>query len=209
MGYSWNGLSYQEKVASGSFAGVLGLSLVFVFLILAALYESWSLPFSVLLSVPVAVLGAYVGLLSRKFDNNVYAQIGLIMLVGLTAKNAILIVEFAREQLHQGKPLLEAALEGARLRLRPILMTSFAFVFGCIPLWTATGAGAGARRMLGTTVVSGMLAATLIGIFFIPALFVTFEWIAGHRNKKGVAAEQEDSEHRDSSDMTHGAAPAE
>ncbi|HTU58854.1 MAG TPA: efflux RND transporter permease subunit, partial [Polyangiales bacterium] len=179
MGYAWNALSYQEKVASGSSARVLGLSLVFVFLILAALYESWSLPFSVLLSVPVAVLGAYVGLLSRAFDNNVYAQIGLIMLVGLTAKNAILIVEFAKERVDQGMPLLDAALEGARLRLRPILMTSLAFVFGCLPLWSATGAGAGARRMLGTTVVSGMLAATIFGIFFIPALFVAFERLAG------------------------------
>jgi HAE1 family hydrophobic/amphiphilic exporter-1 len=183
MGYSWNGLSYQEKVASGGAARVLGLSLVFVFLILAALYESWSLPFSVLLSVPVAVLGAYVGLLSRHFDNNVYAQIGLVMLVGLTAKNAILIVEFAKAQLEEGKSLVDAALEGAKIRLRPILMTSFAFIFGCIPLWVATGAGAAARRMLGTAVVSGMLAATMLGIFFIPALFVVVERLAGRRKK--------------------------
>jgi HAE1 family hydrophobic/amphiphilic exporter-1 len=183
MGYSWNGLSYQEKVASGGAARVLGLSLVFVFLILAALYESWSLPFSVLLSVPVAVLGAYVGLLSRHFDNNVYAQIGLVMLVGLTAKNAILIVEFAKAQLKEGKSVVDAALEGAKIRLRPILMTSFAFIFGCIPLWVATGAGAAARRMLGTAVVSGMLAATMLGIFFIPALFVVVERLAGRRKK--------------------------
>ena len=175
MSYAWNGLSYQEKVASGSAVKVLGLSLVFVFLILAALYESWSLPFSVLLSTPVAVLGAFVGLKSREFDNNVYAQIGLIMLVGLTAKNAILIVEFAREKMHEGRPIVEAALEGARLRLRPILMTSFAFIFGCIPLWVATGAGSAARRILGTAVITGMGAATALGIFFIPALFVAVE----------------------------------
>jgi hydrophobic/amphiphilic exporter-1 (mainly G- bacteria), HAE1 family len=175
MGYSWNGLSYQEKVASGGQAKVLGLSLVFVFLILAALYESWSLPFSVLLSTPVAVLGAYLGLLARKFDNNVYAQIGLVMLIGLTAKNAILIVEFAKDRLEAGRPIVEAALEGARLRLRPILMTSFAFIFGCLPLCIATGAGAAARQMLGTAVVAGMLAATLLGIFLIPALFVAVE----------------------------------
>ena len=181
MGYSWNGLSYQEKAASGGTARVLGLSLVFVFLILAALYESWSLPFSVLLSVPVAVLGAFTGLLSRHFDNNVYAQIGLVMLVGLTAKNAILIVEFAKAQLEEGKSVVEAALEGAKIRLRPILMTSFAFIFGCIPLWVATGAGAAARRMLGTAVVSGMLAATLLGIFFIPSLFVIVERLAGRK----------------------------
>jgi HAE1 family hydrophobic/amphiphilic exporter-1 len=184
MGYSWNALSYQERVASGGAARVLGLSLVFVFLILAALYESWSLPFSVLLSVPVAVLGAFVGLMSRHFDNNVYAQIGLVMLVGLTAKNAILIVEFAKAQLESGKPVMEAALAGAKLRLRPILMTSFAFIFGCIPLWVATGAGAAARRMLGTAVISGMLAATLLGIFFIPALFVVVERLAGGGKKK-------------------------
>ena len=189
MGYSWNALSYQEKIASGGSARTLGLSLVFVFLILAALYESWSLPFSVLLSTPIAVLGAYLGLMSRSFDNNVYAQIGLIMLVGLTAKNAILIVEFAKDRFEKGQPLLEAALEGARLRLRPILMTSFAFIFGCLPLWTATGAGAGARRILGTSVVTGMLAATFIGIFFIPALFVTFEKLA--RRKPGTTQEEE------------------
>jgi hydrophobic/amphiphilic exporter-1 (mainly G- bacteria), HAE1 family len=187
MGYAWNGLSYQEKVASGGQVKVLGLSLVFVFLILAALYESWSLPFSVLLSTPVAALGAYLGLLSRRFDNNVYAQIGLVMLIGLTAKNAILIVEFAKERLDAGRPLVEAALEGARLRLRPILMTSFAFIFGTLPLWFATGAGAAARRMLGTAVVSGMLAATLFGIFLIPALFVAIERLAGGKKHAAVA----------------------
>jgi HAE1 family hydrophobic/amphiphilic exporter-1 len=186
MGYAWNGLSYQEKVASGSATKVLGLSLVFVFLILAALYESWSLPFSVLLSTPVAVLGAFLGLVSRHFDNNVYAQIGLIVLVGLTAKNAILIVEFAREQLHTGKGIVESALAGAQLRLRPILMTSLAFVFGCVPLWIATGAGSAARRVLGTCVIAGMSAATLLGIFFIPALFVFVERLASRR-KKGEA----------------------
>jgi HAE1 family hydrophobic/amphiphilic exporter-1 len=175
MGYEWNALSYQEKMAAGSSTKILGLSLVFVFLILAALYESWSLPFSVLLSVPVAVLGAFFGLMSRKFDNNIYAQIGLVMLIGLTAKNAILIVEFAKMELDRGRSVIDAALEGARLRLRPILMTSFAFVFGCLPLWTAAGAGAAARKTLGTVVVSGMLAATIVGIFLIPALFVLVE----------------------------------
>jgi multidrug efflux pump subunit AcrB len=186
MGYAWNALSYQEKAAQGGTVKVLGLSLVFVFLILAALYESWSLPFSVLLSTPVAVLGAFLGLLSRRFDLNVYAQIGLVMLVGLTAKNAILIVEFAKERLAEGRPLIDAALEGARLRLRPILMTSFAFIFGCLPLWFADGAGAAARRMLGTTVVAGMTAATALGIFLVPALFVAFERLAGHHTAAPV-----------------------
>jgi HAE1 family hydrophobic/amphiphilic exporter-1 len=187
MGYAWNALSYQEKIAQGGTARVLGLSLVFVFLILAALYESWSLPFSVLLSTPVAVLGAYLGLLARHFDNNVYAQIGLVMLVGLTAKNAILIVEFAKHRLEQGRPLVEAALEGARLRLRPILMTSFAFIFGCLPLWIASGAGASSRRIMGTTVVAGMIAATLLGVFAIPALFVFVERLGGHRDRPATA----------------------
>lgn len=187
IGYAWNALSYQEKVATGSATKTQALSLVFIFLILAALYESWSLPFSVLLSTPVAVLGAYLGLLSRRFDNNVYAQIGLIVLIGLTAKNAILIVEFAKDQLDSGKPLADAALEGAKLRLRPILMTSFAFIFGCLPLWSASGAGAAARRMLGTAVVSGMLAVTVLGIFFIPSLFVFVERVvqkASGRHRK-------------------------
>jgi HAE1 family hydrophobic/amphiphilic exporter-1 len=183
MSYAWNALSYQEKVASGGSARVLGLSLVFVFLILAALYESWSLPFSVLLSTPIAVLGAYLGLWSRHFDNNIYAQIGLVMLVGLTAKNAILIVEFAKDRHEAGRPIVEAALEGARLRLRPILMTSFAFIFGCLPLWTATGAGAAARRMLGTAVISGMLAATFLGVFIIPSLFVVVERLASRKSR--------------------------
>jgi HAE1 family hydrophobic/amphiphilic exporter-1 len=189
MGYSWNALSYQEKVASGSATRILGLSLVFVFLILAALYESWSLPFSVLLSTPVAVLGAFLGLLSRHFDNNVYAQIGLVMLVGLTAKNAILIVEFAKDQLEKGRPIMDAALEGARLRLRPILMTSFAFIFGCIPLWIAKGAGAAARQMLGTTVVSGMLAATVFGVFLVPSLFVMVERLVGKKHAPAPSAD--------------------
>jgi HAE1 family hydrophobic/amphiphilic exporter-1 len=170
-------------MSAGSSVKILGMALVFVFLILAALYESWSLPFSVLLSTPVAVLGAFLGLMARDYDNNVYAQIGLVMLVGLTAKNAILIVEFAKERFEAGATLTEAALEGARLRLRPILMTSLAFIFGCFPLWAATGAGAAARRMLGTAVISGMTAATLLGIFFIPALFVFVERVA---NKKAV-----------------------
>ena len=182
MSYDWADLSYQEKKAEGTTALLFALSIVFVFLILAALYESWSLPFSVLLSVPIAIFGAFLGLWLRKFDFGVFAQIGLVMLVGLSAKNAILIVEFAKDELKKGRGLVDAALEGARLRLRPILMTSFAFILGCVPLWTASGSGAVARRILGTVVIVGMLAATLIAIFVIPVLFVVVERLAGHKD---------------------------
>jgi HAE1 family hydrophobic/amphiphilic exporter-1 len=178
FGYAWSDMSFQEKKAEGGQAMVFAMSFVFVFLILVALYESWSLPFSVLLSVPVAVLGAYGGLLLRKFDNNVFAQIGLIMLIGLTAKNAILIVEFAVLEHSKGKEIVEAALEGARLRLRPILMTSFAFILGCVPLWAAKGAGAIGRKVLGSSVIMGMSAATILGIFLVPVLFVVVERVA-------------------------------
>jgi multidrug efflux pump len=181
MGIAWSGMSYQQSVAGGA-AGIFALSLMFVFLILAALYESWSLPFSVLLSTPVAVCGAFVGLLSRRFDNNVYAQIGLIMLIGLSAKNAILIVEFARAELEKGESLVEAALKAARLRLRPILMTSFAFIFGLLPLWTATGAGAAARRLIGTVTIVGMIFSSSFAIILVPVLFVVVERLS-HRSR--------------------------
>jgi HAE1 family hydrophobic/amphiphilic exporter-1 len=183
FGYAWSDMSYQEKKAEGGQAMVFGMSFLFVFLILAALYESWSLPFSVLLSVPVAVLGAFGGLLLRGFDNNVFAQIGLVMLIGLTAKNAILIVEFAILEHAKGKELVQAALEGARLRLRPILMTSFAFILGCVPLWTAKGAGAIGRKVLGSSVITGMGAASILGIFLVPVLFVVVERIAGGKSE--------------------------
>jgi HAE1 family hydrophobic/amphiphilic exporter-1 len=184
MSYSWADLSYQEQKAEGTSGKTFALSLIFVFLILAALYESWSLPFSVLLSVPVAVFGAFAGLLLRHFDFDVYGQIGLVMLIGLAAKNAILIVEFAKDELEKGRPLEEAALAGAKLRLRPILMTSFAFIFGCVPLWIAKGAGAGAREILGTSVISGMLTATGFAIFLIPMLFVVVERISGAERRQ-------------------------
>jgi HAE1 family hydrophobic/amphiphilic exporter-1 len=189
MGYDWADLSFQERRAAGRSGAVFALSLGFVFLILAALYESWSLPFSVLLSVPVAVVGAFVGLLSRGFALDVYGQIGLVMLIGLAAKNAILIVEFAKDELEKGRGLVDAALTGARLRLRPILMTSFAFIFGCVPLWMAKGAGAVGRQILGTAVIAGMLAATGIAIFIIPVLFVVVERLSGAERRAGASGE--------------------
>ncbi len=194
MGFDYSGMSFQEQKARQGVppAVIFGLSLLFVFLILAALYESWSLPFSVLLSTPVAIFGAFGILWLRRvllgiflppylvqMESDVYSQIGLVMLIGLAAKNAILIVEFAKDEYEQGKPLADAALEGARLRLRPILMTSFAFILGCVPLWTASGAGAVARQIMGTTVIGGMLAASLIGIFFVPGIFYMVEKWSG------------------------------
>jgi len=185
MGFDYLGMSFQEQQAAHGVprTAVFALSLIFVFLILAALYESWSLPVSVLISTPVAVLGAFLALWSRHFENNVYVQIGLIMLIGLSAKNAILIVEFAKREYERGKSLSEAALTGARIRLRPILMTSFAFVFGCLPLWFATGSGGISREMLGTVVIGGMLGSTLLGIFIIPVNFYVIERLSHHKQK--------------------------
>jgi HAE1 family hydrophobic/amphiphilic exporter-1 len=204
MGFDYMGMSFQEQKAREGVPPsiIFGFSLLFVFLILAALYESWSLPFSVLLSTPVAVFGAFGVLWLRRvllkaflpaylvqIENDVYSQIGLVMLIGLAAKNAILIVEFAKERYENGMPLVDAALEGARLRLRPILMTSFAFILGCVPLWTASGAGSVARQIMGTTVIGGMLAASAIGIFFIPAIFYLVEKISGAARVRGIAPE--------------------
>ncbi len=186
FGYEWTGLTYQEKKAEGQAVFIFGLAIVFVFLLLAAQYESWSLPFSVLLATPLVVLGTYLGLLMRGFENNVYAQIGIIMLIGLAAKNAILIVEFAKMEFDNGKPFIEAAILGAKLRLRPILMTSFAFILGAVPLAIAAGSGAESRKVMGTAVVFGMGIATLIGVFIIPACYVFVMRLNGSGKKKAL-----------------------
>jgi HAE1 family hydrophobic/amphiphilic exporter-1 len=180
MSFDWADMSYQERKAPGV-AVVFMLAIFLVFLILSAQYESWGLPFSVLLGTPFAAFGAYLGLyvartyVSESYVNNVFAQIGLIMLIGLAAKNAILIVEFAKMEYDQGKPLMDAALTAAKLRFRPILMTAFAFILGVVPLLTASGAGAEARKVIGMTVFSGMLIATILGVLLIPMLFVLVE----------------------------------
>jgi multidrug efflux pump len=196
MSFNYFGMSFQEKVASQGVPSsvVFGLSLLAVFLILAAQYESWSLPFSVLLGVPIAVFGAFGALWLRGLDNDVFAQIGLVMLIGLAAKNAILIVEFAKDEYDKGKSVVDAALAAARLRLRPILMTAFAFILGVVPLVTAQGAGAVSRRILGTGVMGGMLAATFIAIFIIPVSFYVVEKLRGEKEQPAAVPPAEEPE---------------
>jgi HAE1 family hydrophobic/amphiphilic exporter-1 len=203
MGFDWADMSYQEKRAPNPMV-TFALAILLVFLVLAAQYESWGLPFSVLLGTPFAAFGAYFGLwaarhlIGESYVNNVFAQIGLIMLIGLAAKNAILIVEFAKMLQEQGKDPVTAALEAARLRFRPILMTAFAFILGVVPLLRATGAGAEARKVMGMAVFSGMLIATLLAVVLIPVLFVTIEKMIGKKHAAVPA-------HDPSTTATHGA----
>lgn len=181
----WSGQSRQEKKAGSTTLQILALSLIFVFLCLAALYESWTVPYAVMLSVPTGIFGAFLSQAVMNLQNSVYMQIGVIMLIGLAAKNAILIVEFAKIRVDKGMDPVKAAVEAAALRLRPILMTSFAFIIGCLPLAVASGAGASARRAMGTAVVGGMTIATAFGIFLIPVLFVVVEWFVARGKARG------------------------
>jgi HAE1 family hydrophobic/amphiphilic exporter-1 len=190
VGYEWSGLTLQEKKSQGQAPIIFGMAVLFVFLLLAAQYESWALPFSVLLATPTVVLGTMIGLLVRHYDLNVYAQIGLVMLIGLAAKNAILIVEFAKMRREEGKDIMDAAVEASRLRLRPILMTSFAFILGCVPLMLATGSGAASRSTMGTGVVFGMTIATVVGLLIIPVCYVFVQQLSerGVRKREAGAA---------------------
>jgi HAE1 family hydrophobic/amphiphilic exporter-1 len=183
-------MSFQEKRAAEGvgLGAIFTFSLVCVFLILAAQFESWSLPMSVLLGTPTAILGAFLALTLRGFENNVYVQIGLIMLIGLAAKNAILIIAFAKTEYENGRSISDAALAGAHTRLRPILMTSFAFILGCLPLWLASGSGAASRQTLGTVVIGGMLGATLVDVFIVPVTFSIVERAVARMSKKAREA---------------------
>lgn len=196
ISYAWNGLSFQEKKASGGLLPILTLSMIFVFLILAAQYESWSLPISVLAGTPFAIFGAFLGLFlarifSPSFENNVFAQVSFVMLIGMAAKNAILIIEFATEEFHKGKSLYDSAVLAAKERFRPILMTAFAFIFGIIPLVIATGSGAEARKVMGMTLLGGMVVATFLGVFLYPMLFVFIGKLFGYEKKRQKTTENE------------------
>ncbi|WP_340112376.1 efflux RND transporter permease subunit [Maribellus mangrovi] len=195
MGYQWNAMSYQEKKASGSLGIIMIFSLLFVFLILAAQYESWSLPFSILLGTPFAIFGALFALwaarfMSVSFENNIFAQVSFVMLIGMAAKNAILIVEFAKEEFDKGKSLFDAAIEAARSRFRPILMTAFSFILGILPLVVASGSGAEARKVMGVALLGGMVIATLLGVFLYPMLFVFIGKVAKYEKKRDALAQK-------------------
>ena len=189
MGYEWTGMSYQEKQVGSEALMVFALAIVLVFLVLSAQYESWTNPVAVILVVPLAVLGTVIALVMRGFDNNVYTQIGIVLLIGLASKNAILIVEFALTEREKGKGILEAAMDAARLRFRPILMTAISSIAGFMPLVVAAGAGAASRQAIGTAVVGGMIAATVMSLIFTPVFYVVMQKLSGFRKKKPVTGQ--------------------
>jgi multidrug efflux pump subunit AcrB len=196
FGFEWTGITLQELKAGSIASVIFGLAIVFVFLILAAQYESWTMPFMVLLAVPLALFGALLALWTRGLQIDVYSQIGFVMLIGLSAKNAILIVEFARRRREDGLEIVDAAMEAARLRLRPILMTAFAFILGVVPLMIAQGAGAASRQSIGTTVFGGMVAATILTLIFVPIFYAVIEGFR-ERNDEGSAPERESHSRED------------
>jgi HAE1 family hydrophobic/amphiphilic exporter-1 len=191
MGYEWTGMAYQEKRVGGEAFLVFAMAVLLVYLVLAAQYESWFTPLAVILVVPLGVLGAIAAVSLRGFDNNVYTQIGIVLIIALASKNSILIVEFARHLRDRGESIPAAAAEAARMRLRPILMTSFAFIMGVVPLAVASGAGAAGQQALGTAVFGGMLASTVLAVFFVPVFYVVFqslgEWWSGRKRTVGQA----------------------
>ena len=186
MGYEWSDMSYQEKRVGGESIYIFAFAVLLVYLVLAAQYESWIIPFAVILVTPLGLLGAIGACWIRGFDNNIYTQIGIVLIIALASKNAILIVEYARDLRKQGKSIYESAIEGARLRFRPILMTSFAFILGVAPLVWANGAGAAGQQALGTAVFGGMIASTFLAVFFVPVFFVVFQYIAEMLTSKKV-----------------------
>ena len=196
MSYSWNAMSFQEKKASGSLGIILTFSLIFVFLILAAQYESWSLPLAILLGTPFAIFGALFFLWAARlvdptFENNIFAQVSFVMLIGMAAKNAILIVEFANDEFKGGLSLFDAAIKAAKSRFRPILMTAFSFILGVFPLVIATGSGAEARKVMGMALLGEMTLATLLGVFLYPMLFVFIGKLAGYEKKRDLEASKQ------------------
>ena len=193
MGFEWTGMSFQEKQVGNEIFVIFGLAVVFVFLVLAAQYESWTMPAAVIAVVPLAVLGVVATLLMTGMPNDTYTQIGIVLLVALASKNAILIVEFAAEQRRGGKSILEAAQEAATLRFRAILMTAFSSILGFMPLLIASGAGAASRRAVGNAVVGGMIAATVFSLLFVPSFFVVFQFLSEWRSKSSKPTKQDNS----------------
>jgi len=185
MGFDWTGMAFQEKKVGGEAVMIFAMAVLLVYLVLAAQYENWFTPFAVILVVPLGILGAVAGISLRGLDNNLYAQVGMVLIIALASKNAILIVEFARDIRAQGRSIRDAAVEAARLRFRPILMTSFAFILGVLPLVLSEGAGAAGQRSLGTAVFGGMIASTALAVFFVPAFFVTFQWLSEKWSRRG------------------------
>jgi HAE1 family hydrophobic/amphiphilic exporter-1 len=184
LGFEWSGISFQEKQVGGEAILIFALALLLVFLVLSAQYESWTSPAAIIFAVPVALLGTAIALIMRGYENNLYTQIGIVLLIALASKNAILIVEFARELRAQGKDIIEAAAQAARMRFRPVLMTAFSFVFGVMPLVFASGAGSASQRAVGTAVFGGMVASTALAVLFVPVFFVIFQRLTEFRIKK-------------------------